>query len=66
MKDKSFTQRRLEKLHEAPDYSIVAYVTGVKDGNTGMVHWQVSVEGEDDPIRAAGILERAVEVLRDE
>jgi len=66
MKGKSFTQRRLEKLRETPDYSIVAYVDGVKDGNTGMVHYCVTVEGEDDPIRAAGILERAVEVLRDE
>ncbi len=58
---KSFLQRR----HESPDYEIEAWITGVRDGNTGFVHWDVYIEGEDDEDLAAGILERAAEVLRD-
>lgn len=56
----------MERKHaESPDVDIEAWVTGVKcpDGN---MHFRVMVIGEDDPITAAGILERAVEVLRDE
>ena len=58
---KSFLERR----HASPDYDIEAWITGVKDGNTGFVHWSVYIEGEDDEDLAAGILERAAEVLRD-
>ena len=59
---KSFMERRHEK---EPDYDIEAWITGVRDGATGFVHWSVQVEGEDDCDEAAGILERAAEVLRD-
>ena len=58
---KSFLERR----HQSPDYDIEAWITGVRDGNTGFVHWNVQIEGEDDPELAAGILERAAEVLQD-
>ncbi len=58
---KSFLQRRFR----TPDYEIEAWITGVRDGNTGLVHWDVRIEGEDDSELAAGILERAAEVLRD-
>jgi len=57
---KSFLDRR----HEQPDYEIEVWITGVRIPD-GMVHWSVSVQGEDNPIEAAGILERAAEVLRD-
>ena len=33
--------------------------------NDGKVEWSVYIDGEDDSELAAGILERAVEVLRD-
>lgn len=59
---KSFMQRRHEK---EPDYDIEVWITGVRHGATGLVEWNVQVEGEDDPDVAAGILERAAEVLRD-
>ncbi len=55
-------QRRLDN----PDYSIEAWITGVKQGSTGLVAWDVYIEGEDDCELAAGILERAAEVLRDD
>ncbi len=58
---KSFLERRFE----APDYDIGAWITGVRAGDSGLVHWNVEIEGEDDPELAAGILERAAEVLRD-
>ena len=58
---KSFLKRRLE----SPDYDIVAWITGVRHGSTGLVDWNVEIEGEDDEELAAGILERAAEVLRD-
>ncbi len=50
---------------QSPDYDIEAWITGVKCPD-GMVHWNVTVEGEDDSELAAGMLERAAEVLRDE
>ena len=58
---KSFLERR----RESPDYDIEVWITGVRDGNTGLTHWEVHVEGEDDLEVAAFILERAAEVLRD-
>ncbi len=58
---KSFLQRRHEKN---PDYAIEVWITGVRVGG-GIAHYDVHVEGEDDPDFAAGILERAAEVLRD-
>ncbi len=58
---KSFMERR----HETPDYDITAWITGVRDGDSGFVHWLVNVAGEDNLDEAAGILERAAEVLRD-
>lgn len=57
---KSFLARR----HENPDMEIEAWITGVHIGN-GLVHWAVTIQGEDDEALAAGILERAAEVLRD-
>lgn len=61
---KSFDERRLEKCHETPDYEIEAWITGVSMPD-GFVQWSVQIEGEDDCDLAAGILERAAEVLRD-
>ena len=58
---KSFLQRR----HESPDYQIEVWITGVRLGDTGRTEWDIQIEGEDDPVSAAGILERAAEVLRD-
>jgi len=58
---KSFLERR----HESPDYEIEAWITGVRHGSTGLVEWNIEIEGEDDCDLAAGILERAAEVLRD-
>ena len=58
---KSFLQRR----HDSPDYDIEAWITGIRFGTTGDVEWSVYIEGEDDPELAAGILERAAELLRD-
>ena len=60
MVTKSFLDRR----YESPDYEIEAWITGVRMPD-GMVHWSVQIEGEDDCDLAAGILERAAEVLRD-
>lgn len=60
---KSFRERRFEK----PLYEITAHITGVKHGDTGLIDWHVHVEGDDvDAESAAGMLERAAEVLRDE
>ena len=56
---KSFLERRFM----SPDYDIEAWITGVRMPD-GMVQWNVEIEGEDDMDFAAGILERAVEVLR--
>ncbi len=58
---KSFIERRFE----SPDYEIEAWITGVRHGATGFVDWNVCIKGEDDCELAAGILERAAEVLRD-
>ena len=55
----------LERKHENPDYEIEAWITGVKHGDSGLVNWVVFIDGEDDADLAAGILERAAEVLRD-
>ena len=60
METKSFLDRR----HESPEYDIEAWITGVRLPN-GKTHWNVQIEGEDDCDLAAGILERAAEVLRD-
>ena len=60
MATKSFLERR----HESPDYDIEAWITGVRLPD-GKVHWNVEIDGEDDYEFAAGILERAAEVLRD-
>ena len=57
---KSFIERRFE----SPEYDIEAWITGVKMPD-GKVLWNVEIEGEDDYDEAAGILERAAEVLRD-
>ena len=57
---KSFIERRFE----SPEYDIKAWITGVKKRD-GKVLWNVEIEGEDDYDEAAGILERAAEVLRD-
>ena len=62
---KSFADRRAEQRHESPDYEIEAWITGVRMPD-GMVLWNVNIAGEDDCEEAAGILERAAEVLRDE
>lgn len=65
MATKSFTDRRIEQRHESPDFDIEAWITGVRMPD-GMVLWNVNIAGEDDEDLAAGILERAAEVLRDE
>ena len=57
---KSFMQRR----HENPDYELFVYVTGVRC-HDNKVHWNVVVEGEDDPEFAADIIDKAIEVLRE-
>ena len=57
---KSFLGRRFK----SPDFDIEAWITGVRMPD-GMVQWNVQIEGEDDEDLAAGILERAAEVLRD-
>ena len=64
MATKSFLERRLERRHEDPEYDIEAWITGVRMPD-GLVQWSVNIEGEDDCDIAAGILERAAEVLRD-
>jgi len=48
-----------------PDYDIEVWIKGTRLGTTGDVEWDIYVEGEDDPDLAAGILERAAELLRD-
>ena len=58
---KSFSERRLEN----PDFEIEVWIRGVKDSTSGDVFLKVIIEGEDDSLRAAGILERAAELLRD-
>lgn len=61
-------KRRISKklLYKGePDYDIDVWITGVRTGSNDVL-WKVEVEGEDDCIVAAGILERAAEVLRDE
>lgn len=47
-----------------PEYDIVARITGTRDGH-GKTRWFVEVDGTGDNERAAGILERGAEVLRD-
>lgn len=58
---KSFLERRLEN----PDIEIEVWIRGAYHGSSGYVDWTVNVRGEDDSEIAAGILERAAEVLRD-
>ena len=57
---KSFLQRR----HDSPDYHIEAWITGVRLGDTGRVHWNIQIEGEDNSELAAEILDRVAIVLR--
>ena len=64
MATRSFAERRTLKRHETPDFDIFARITGVRQPD-GMVDWNVNIQGEDDEDEAAGILERAAEVLRD-
>lgn len=60
MAKKSFKERRFKK----PDWQITARIAGVKLGTTGETEWNIDIEGEADLETAAGILERAAEVLR--
>jgi len=65
--DKTITKRRLAKkqlVKGEPDYDIEAWITGVRVGSDDVL-WDIQIEGEDDYELAAGILERAAEVLRD-
>lgn len=64
MGTKTFEQRRRASRRESPEYEIEAWITGALMPD-GEVRWTVQIEGEDDEERAAGILERAAEVLRD-
>ena len=57
---RSFLQRRLQK---SPDYELDARIIGASWPGGG-VQWNVEIDGYDDPYLAAGILERAAEVLR--
>lgn len=56
---KSFLDRR----HEKPEYDILASITGVLLPD-GQVHWHVEIDGEKRYAVAAGILENAAQVLR--
>jgi len=49
---------------DTPDYDIEAWITGIRLPNN-TTSWKVIIEGESDNEMAAGILERAAEVLRD-
>lgn len=55
----------MDRRHESPDFDIEVWITGVKCSG-GKTHWKVLVTGEDDPLTAAAILDRAGEVLREE
>ncbi len=56
----------IQRRHkDSPDYDVEVWITGVRVPD-GMVHWNVYVEGEDDSELAAGILERAASILRDD
>ncbi len=57
---KSFLDRRHAK--EAK-YNIQANITGIRLPD-GKIHWNVEIDGETDNETAAGILEKAAEVLR--
>lgn len=59
MMSKTFLERR----RPDPEYDIVAHITGTKMGDS-KIYWHVEVDGESDLIVAAGILERAANVLR--
>lgn len=48
---------------DSPDYDIEVWITGVYLPDN-MTNWNIYIDGEDDLIRAADILERAVEILR--
>jgi hypothetical protein len=54
-----------DRMFKNPTYSIVATISGIRHGDTGQIMWRVEIDGEDDKDLAAGILERAAEVLRD-
>ena len=58
MSTKSLLERR------KPVFEITAWISGVRMPE-GMIHYTVEIDGEDDEQFAAGILERAAEVLRD-
>ncbi len=62
---KTFAQRRHDERMKRPDYEIEVWIRGVHDPATKLIEWDVQVEGEDSHDVAAGILERAAEVLRD-
>lgn len=59
---KKLLQRLLEKCPELA-YDVKVHITGMKLPD-GKIYWNVAVEGEDDRPRAAAILERAADVLR--
>ena len=54
----------MERRHKSPDYEIEAWITGVRMPN-GKVYWNFEIDGAEDNEKAAGILERVVEILRD-
>lgn len=56
----------VEKRHENPDHELEVYITGVKLGDTGKVHWKVSYDACIEAEVAAEILDRAAKVLRGE
>lgn len=58
----NFTERRHK---DSPDYELEVWVTGVREPG-GQVHWKIHIEGEDDSHKAANILDRVIEVLRDD
>ncbi len=54
----------IERRHNNPDYELDVHITGVRMGNTGKVHWKISMDKETDTELAAEILDRAAKVLR--
>jgi len=64
--DLSIVERRTAKRRKKqPAYAIEARISGRYESD-GCVRWDIEIDGEGDCIVAAGILERAAEVLRDE
>lgn len=58
------TDEFTKKRRSNPDFELESYITGVRIGNTGKVHWEISLDEGMDKLLAADIFEKAAEVLR--